>query len=120
MSSYGGAAVLFIIMRLPLFLLLAVAATLLGGTPPPERDYSAKAAKQEAAQDIKTGHLKIYLAGGVVLNAPGITGKDDALVAKLPRDNSLPSGCTAPHAPEAYTYATAYNEAIVAYLKKAK
>ncbi|CAN5704120.1 hypothetical protein BH09VER1_BH09VER1_43440 [soil metagenome] len=90
-------------------------------TPPPARDFSKKAALAEAASDMKSGHLKIYLAGGIALTAPGLKQGDDALVAKLPRDTSLPSGCTAPHAPEAFEYATIYNEAIVAYLRgKAK
>ena len=87
-------------------------------TSPPSRDFSKKAALAEAAADIKSGRLKIYMAGGFVLTAPGLKQGDDALVAKLPRDNSLPAGCTAPHAPEAFEYATAYNEAIVAYLRE--
>jgi hypothetical protein len=109
-------------MRLLLPALLACAAAVLTAaptpTPTPISDFSVKAARADAARDIAAGHLKIYLAGGIALTAPGIGEKDESLVAKLPRDHSLPAGCTAPHAPEAYTYATAYNEAIVDYLRK--
>lgn len=103
-------------------LLLAALLPACAGTPgpAPTRDFSKKAALTEAAADIKSGHLKIYMAGGIALTAPGLKQGDDALVAKLPRDTTLPSGCTAPHAPEAFEYATVYNEAIVAYLRKTK
>lgn len=105
---------------LVLSLLLATFLSACAAPPatPPARDFSKKAALAEAAADIKSGHLKIYMAGGIVYTAPGLKQGDDALVAKLPRDNSLPAGCTAPHAPEAFEYATVYNEAIAAYLRE--
>ena len=79
---------------------------------------SPQAARRAADRDIQTGHLRVFVAGTRASTEVGIDNPEDLpLVRNLPRDRSLPIGCTAPHASEAIDYARAYNWQIVRYLR---
>lgn len=103
-------------MLLRLLLLLLTAALVSAATD----DLSLDAAKAEADRDIEAGRMKIYLAGTEGAYEPGVKKRDLALVSKLPRDRSLPMGCTNPRAAEAIAYAEVYNQAIIRSLRAAR
>lgn len=79
---------------------------------------SPQAAQREAHRDIASGHMKIYTAGTIARHEIAIAPEDKAIVRKLPRDDSLPAGCTVPEAGPAIDYARAYNREIVRYLRR--
>ena len=83
-------------------------------------DLSPDAARAEARRHISAGHIKIYVAGTEYGYEPGVEKHDRTLVSKLPRDRSLPMGCTVPRASEAIDYAGAYNREIIRSLRSAK
>lgn len=85
-------------------------------TPVPG-SLSPQSGRRDAQRDFAAGHPKIFLAGGRAAFEAGITDRDKALVAKLPRDGSL-SGCTNPNGEYAVGYATAYNREVIALLRK--
>jgi hypothetical protein len=103
------------ILRLLLLLMLSAMSLSAAGT-----DLSPDAAKAEAQRDISAGLMKIYVAGTEGVYEPGIKKQDLALLSKLPRDRSLPMGCTVARAPEAIAYAEAYNRAIIRWLRSSK
>jgi hypothetical protein len=78
---------------------------------------SPQAAQREAHRDIQSGHMKLYLAGTIGVHTVGVEAADLALVKKLPRLDTLPSGCTNPQAGAGIDYARAYNREIVRYLR---
>jgi hypothetical protein len=84
------------------------------------RDLSAAAATREAQRDISAGRMKIYLAGTETPLESGVEPRDRTLVAQLPRDRSLPMGCTEPRAGAAIDYATVYNRCIIRHLRSKK
>src|SRR5205823_10342031 len=100
------------ILRLLLLLMLSVM-SLFAATA----DLSPDAAKAEAQRDINAGHMKIYIAGTEGTYEPGVKKHDLTLLSKLPRDRSLPMGCTVPRAPDAIAYAEAYNRAIIRWMR---
>ena len=61
--------------------------------------------------------MRIFLAGTQFSSEVGVEPQDRTLVRHLPRDHSLPIGCTGPHASEAIAYAHAYNRQIIRYLR---
>ena len=50
----------------------------------------------------------------------GVEQRDVALLRRVPRDYSLPMGCTDPQALAAIDYAAAYNRAIIKHLRHAR
>ena len=64
--------------------------------------------------------MKIYVAGTEGAYEPGVKKHDLTLLSKLPRDRSLPMGCTVPRASEAIDYAETYNREIIRWLRGAK
>ncbi len=84
------------------------------------RELSASAAARDAKRDINSRRMKIYFAGTEAASERGLESRDVPLVRRLPRDYSLPMGCTDPQALAAITYATAYNRAVIAHLRRAK
>ena len=78
---------------------------------------SPQAAERAAHRDIAAGHPHIYIAGTRGSSEVGVEAQDYALVARLPRDHSLPIGCTSAGASEAVGFARAYNREIVRYLR---
>ena|SRR6266487_2265648 len=84
------------------------------------RDLSPSAAIRDAKRDIIFNHMKIYLAGTEFADEQGVARSDRALVQRLPRDRSLPVGCTNPLSASAIEYATVYNRAIVEHLRRAQ
>jgi hypothetical protein len=78
---------------------------------------SPQAAQREAHRDIASGHMKIYTAGTIARSEVGIAPEDKGIIRKLPRDDSLPAGCTVPEAGPAIDYARAYNREIVRYVR---
>lgn len=103
------------ILRLLLVMMLGVI-SLSAASP----DLSPDAAKAEAQRDINAGHMKIYVAGTEGAYEPGVKKHDLTLLSKLPRDRSLPMGCTVPRASEAIDYAEAYNREIIRWLRGSK
>jgi hypothetical protein len=103
------------ILRLLLLLMLGAVSVFSASV-----DLSPDAAKAEAQRDIDAGHMKIYIAGTEGAYEPGVKKDDLALLSKLPRDRSLPMGCTVPRAPDAIAYAEAYNRAIIRWLRSSK
>jgi len=75
---------------------------------------------RDAKRDITSGHMRIYFAGTEAASEQGLKERDVALVRRVPRDYSLPMGCTDPRALLAIDYATAYNRAIIEHLRHAK
>ena len=100
------------ILRLLLLLMLSAVSLFAASA-----DLSPDAAKAEAQRDINAGHMKIYIAGTEGAYEPGVKKHDLALLSKLPRDRSLPMGCTVPRAPDAIAYAEAYNRAIIRWMR---
>jgi hypothetical protein len=86
----------------------------------PPRDLSADAGRAAAKRDITAGHMRIYIAGTEASREVGVESRDRALLASLPRDRSLPIGCTVPHASEAVEFAHAYNREIIRHLRYVK
>ena len=84
------------------------------------RDLSPSAAIRDARRDIISDHMKIYLAGTESAEEQGVARSDRALVRRLPRDRSLPMGCTNPLSANAIEYAIVYNRAIVEHLRRAQ
>ena len=84
------------------------------------RDLSAAAATRDAKRDISSGCMKIYFAGTEAASEQGLERRDVALVRRLPRDYTLPMGCTDPHAVAAIKYASVYNRAIIEHLRRAQ
>jgi hypothetical protein len=84
------------------------------------RDLSPSAAARDARRDINAGHMKIYIAGTEGAYEPGVHRHDLALLSTLPRDRSLPMGCTNPLSGSAIEYATVYNRAVVEHLRRAQ
>lgn len=84
------------------------------------RDLSPSAAIRDAQRDISARQLKIYLAGTEGAYEPAVRKRDLALVSMLPRDRSLPMGCTNPLSGSAIEYATVYNRVIVEHLRRAQ
>jgi hypothetical protein len=84
------------------------------------RDFSAEAGRASAKQDIASGHMRVYIAGTEAAGEVGVESRDRPLLASLPRDRSLPIGCTVPHASEAVEFARAYNREIIHHLRHAK
>jgi hypothetical protein len=78
---------------------------------------SPQAAQREADRDIASGRMKIYVTGTRAAFPFGVGTVDQAVVAHLRRDHSLPSGCTVPHVDQAMEYARVYNRAIIHYLR---
>ena len=78
---------------------------------------SPQAAERAARQDIAAGRPRIYIAGTRASTEVGVEADDRALVARLPRDSSLPVGCTSPSAADAVGFARAYNREIIHYLR---
>ena len=78
---------------------------------------SPQAGERAAHRDIQSGHMRIFVAGTQFSSEVGVAPQDRPLVQKLPRDRSLPIGCTVPHASEAIGYARAYNRQIILYLR---
>jgi hypothetical protein len=97
-------------------LLLACLTAMQAGPP----DLSTNAASREANTDIRSGQVKIYVAGTEAPLEQDVRPRDRALVRNLRRDYSLPMGCTDPAARDAVEYATVYNRAIIAHLRGAK
>ena len=64
--------------------------------------------------------MKVYIAGTRASFEVGVEERDRPLVRGLPRDETLPVGCTADGSAEAQEYATAYNRAIVRHLRRAE
>jgi hypothetical protein len=64
--------------------------------------------------------MKIYIAGTEGACEPGVKKQDLALLSTLPRDRSLPMGCTNPLSGSAIEYATIYNRAMVEHLRRAQ
>jgi hypothetical protein len=102
-------------------LTLALAAALLGAcaSTPLAGKLSPSAARQQAQADFAAGRPMIYSAGGIALFDPGIAPGDRALVAKLPRNGRL-AGCTNPQVRYSVDYATAYNQEMIALLRKSR
>ena len=100
-------------------LLLAVVTTLVPScaSTPVFGSLSPQAAAREAWNDIASGRMKLYRAGTEASYEVGVEPEDQELVRKLPRNDSLPSGCTNPNASAAVEYARAYNVRIVRYLR---
>src|SRR5688572_27299234 len=73
------------------------------------RDLSLQRAAADAEHDIRSGHMKIHLAGGRLLYAVGVEDRDKVLVANLPHVHTLPSGCTNPSTLAAVKYANICN-----------
>jgi hypothetical protein len=84
------------------------------------RDLSPSAATRDAQRDINAGHMKIYIAGTEGAYEPGVKKHDLAVLSMLPRDRSLPMGCTNPLSGNAIEYATVYNRAMVEHLRRAQ
>jgi hypothetical protein len=84
------------------------------------RDLSRAAAIRDAKRDIEVGHMKIFMAGTEYGYEAGLKQRDVSLVRRLPRDYTLPMGCTDPQASAAITYATAYNRTIIEHCRRAK
>ena len=84
------------------------------------RNFSAEAGRASAKQDIASGHMRVYIAGTEAAGEVGVESRDRSLLANLPRDRSLPIGCTVPHASEAVEFARAYNLEIIHHLRQTK
>lgn len=82
------------------------------------RELSRSAAVRDAKRDIASGHVRIYFAGTEAASERGLESRDVALVRKVPRDYSLPMGCTDPQALAAIDYATVYNRAIIEHFRR--
>ena len=104
-------------MRRQLGILLLTAVTSCASPP---RDLSPEAGRAAARADIASGHMRIYIAGTEAAGPVGVGARDLAFVSALPRDRSLPIGCTVPHAGEAIGFATAYNREIIRHLRHAR
>ena len=78
---------------------------------------SPQAGERAAHRDIASGRMKIYRAGTRASSEVGVEPADRAFVAQLPRDSTLPIGCTVPHASEAVDFARAYNRQIVIHFR---
>ena len=110
-----------------LICLLALAAVIAGQSacstrdtfqsPAPRAEFSATAARQQAQHDFAIGKPEIYSAGGYAVFEPGIQDNEKALVADLPINGRL-AGCTNPLLMYSEEYATAYNQEIIALIKK--
>ena len=72
---------------------------------------------RDAKRDIASRHMRIYFAGTEAASERGLEHRDIALVRSVPRDYSLPMGCTDPKALAAIDYATVYNRSIVDHLR---
>jgi hypothetical protein len=105
-----------------LYLLPLVGLLTLGACSSPPKTATAptnlkpEAARKRAQRDFAAGRPKVYSAGGYAIFEPGITERQRALVADLPRDGSL-AGCTNPKVRYSISFATAYNQEIVSLLK---
>jgi len=53
------------------------------------RDLSAQVAEGQAQQDIRSGHMKIYMAGMIASSEAGVELRERYLVRSLRRDSSL-------------------------------
>ena len=108
-----------LLTRMRLFVVFAVLAGLMCScaTAPLVGSLSPQAAQREAHRDIQSGHMKLYLAGTRGVYTVGVEAADLPLVKGLPRLDTLPSGCTDPNANAGITYAEAYNQEIVRYLR---
>jgi hypothetical protein len=102
---------------MPRHLVILLLSALTAGAAP--RDFSAEAGRAVAKQDIAAGHMRVYIAGTEAAGEVGVESRDRALLANLPRDRSLPIGCTVPHAGEAVEFARAYNLQIIHHLRHA-
>jgi hypothetical protein len=103
-------------MRCPVAILLLSAVAACAGP----RDFSAVAGRTAAKQDIMSGHMRVYIAGTEAASEVGVESRYRALLESLPRDRSLPIGCTVSHAGEAVEFARAYNLEIIHYLRHAE
>lgn len=84
--------------------------------------WSPERAAAQAAKDIQTGSIKIYLHGSFTAHEVGVERSQASLIAGLPREDAG-VGCVIPYMDvfEAQKdYATRYNKAIVAYLSGKK
>lgn len=104
-------------LRIKPALLLAAALAVSCASAPIIGSLSPQAAAREAWRDIASGKMKLYRAGTEASYEVGVQPEDQDLVRRLPRDNSLPQGCTNPNAGSAIEYARAYNVRIVRYLR---
>lgn len=105
----------YFVMRLKIF--LSVLIFLLFVMALPSCAWSHFAARQEAAQDISNGTLKVYVGGGIIGGQLlGIAKEDWPLVKDLPRAGD-DQGCSDPEGPEKRSYYADYNKAIIRYLK---
>jgi len=104
-------------LRIKPTLLLAAALAASCASTPIVGSLSPEAAAREAWRDIASGKMKLYRAGTLGSYEVGVEPEDQDLVRRLPRDNSLPQGCTDPNAGSAIEYARAYNVRIVRYLR---
>ena len=82
------------------------------------RHLSRRAAVRDAKRDIASGHMKIFFAGTEFASERGMERRDIPFLRRVPRDYSLPMGCTDPQAEAAIEYATVYNRAIIEHLRR--
>ncbi len=71
---------------------------------------------EQARKDLVAGKVKVLVGGGIAVYAPGVPDKDPRF-ARLPHE-TVPCGCTAPHAAEWFEYATGYNAVVVDHVRR--
>ena len=88
-------------MRIISITVLAAAVCSCAATHVP-RDMSPQVAERGAQQDIRSGHMAIYMAGMIASSEAGVELRR-YLIRSLPRDSSLSRGCKDPLAHEPIT-----------------
>ena len=97
------------------FLFVLVTTLMLAAGP---RDLSPAAARADAERDTRSGHMRIYRAGGEASTEVGVAAAERHLIRGIPRDDSISLGCIDPQPHEHIAYAEAYNKAVIRYLKQ--
>lgn len=98
-------------MLYSVFVVLVTAGCAMGGP----KQLSEAGGAEQARKDLAAGKVKVLVGGGIAIFAPGVPDKDPRF-ARLPHE-SVPCGCTTPHAPEWFAYATGYNAVVVEHIR---